>query len=49
MKTIEEILNSFSEDIDSYVECKRIVSELELIGFTADYYLDGEIFNVRKL
>jgi hypothetical protein len=45
---VQEILNTFDEDKDSYIECKRIQEELEKIGWTCDYYLDGTIFDVQE-
>ena len=46
---VKDIINSFDEDLDSYVECERIISELNLIGYTAEYYLDGVLFNITPL
>ena len=46
---VTKILNSFNEDADAYAECKRIVSELESIGWTADWGLDGELYDLKPL
>ena len=46
---VKDIINSFDEDLDSYIECERIISELNLIGYTAEYYLDGVLFNITPL
>ena len=48
-QNVKDIVDSFDEDLDSYMECERIISELNLIGYTADYYLDGVLFNVVPL
>ena len=48
-ENVKDIINSFDEDLDSYIECERIVSELNLIGYTAEYYLDGVLFNITPL
>jgi hypothetical protein len=40
------ILSSMDEDKDDYAECKRISEELKDIGWSCDYYLDAEIFDV---
>ena len=48
-ENVKDIINSFDEDLDSYIECERIVSELNLIGYTAKYYLDGVLFNITPL
>jgi hypothetical protein len=47
-KEVQDILNSFDENIDIYHEAKRMVIELNNIGWTAEYYLDGELYNIRK-
>ncbi len=44
-----DILNSFNEDADAYAECKRIVSELESIGWTAEWGLDGELYDLKQI
>jgi len=46
---VKTILASFDEDNDAYNECERIVKELNAIGWNADYYLQGELFNLQKL
>lgn len=38
---VKDILDTFNEEKDSYKECERIIEELNKIGYTADYYLDG--------
>lgn len=48
-KKIQDILKSFDENADAYRELKRIVEELEQHGFTFDYYLDAEPYNLRKI
>lgn len=48
-ENVRDIINSFDEDLDSYIECERIISELNLIGYTAEYYLDGVLFNITPL
>lgn len=48
-ENVQSILNSFDEDRDGYAECKRIVTELEAVGYTAEYGLDAELYNLRKL
>jgi hypothetical protein len=43
---VQAVLNK--ERDDTYEDCAELVSELEAIGYTADYYLDAEIFDLRK-
>jgi hypothetical protein len=44
---VMSILETFEDN--TYDECDRIQNELEQIGYTFDYYLDAEPFNLRKL
>lgn len=47
---IKAILDSYDEDCEnSYKECERIINELENEGYTADYDLSGELFDLEKL
>lgn len=46
---VQNVINTFNEDADSYRELSRIVSELEPLGYTFDFYLDAEPFNLRKI
>lgn len=46
---VQNIISTFNEDVDSYRELSRIVSELEPLGYTFDFYLDAEPFNLRKI
>jgi len=47
-QNVKDILDTYDENIDGYLECKRIINELNLIGWTADYYLDGILFDLKK-
>ena len=47
---VQAILESFDEESpNTYAELDRLVNELESIGYTFDYGLDAEPFNLRKL
>lgn len=47
---VQAILMDFNEDADNiYIECKETVKKLELQGYTADYGLDGNLFDLKKL
>jgi hypothetical protein len=41
------VINTFEDN--TYEECERIKNELEQIGYTYEYGLDAEPFNLRKL
>lgn len=45
---IKDIVDSWDDNKDLYVECRRIQRELESNGYTCDYGLDGQVFDVRK-
>jgi len=44
-----EVLNKFNESENDYQSCQRLVCELEAIGYTCEYGLDAEPFNLIKL
>lgn len=46
---VKTILGTFDENKDGYAECARMVNELNLIGWTAEYYLDAELYDVKPI
>lgn len=46
-KDVLDILTTFEDN--TYEECERIKNELEQIGYTFEYGLDAEPFNLKKL
>lgn len=46
---VNAILDTFDENEDGYAECARIVNELNLIGWTAEYYLDAELYDIKPI
>ena len=46
---VKNIVDSWDEDMELYAEAKRIRRELEVIGWTCEYGLDGMIHTVRQL
>lgn len=46
---VKAILDTYNEHKDAYKECERIIEELNKIGYTADYYLDGVLFDVKRI
>ena len=44
---VAEILDTFEDN--TYNECERILSLIEPIGYTFDYYLDATPYNLRKI
>ena len=47
-ENVKSILNSFDFDSDPYKECDRLLNELEPLGYSFDYGLDGEPYNLYK-
>ena len=35
--------------VDDYDHCSMLVADLEVVGYTCDYYLDGVPFNLTKI
>ncbi len=45
---VKDILDSFDMNIDAYQACDEVIDKLDDIGWTADYGLSGEIYDVKK-
>ncbi len=46
---VQLILDKFSESENDYENCANLVEELEMVGWTCDYYLDAEPYGLRPL
>lgn len=47
---VQDILLSFDEEENGmYNECKRVIALLEQNGYTADYDLSGQLFDLEPL
>jgi hypothetical protein len=46
---VTAILEKFDSDILSYKNCENLISELEKIGYSCEYDLSGELFNLIKI
>lgn len=47
---VKLILDKHQENWDdTYENCSNLKAELETVGYTIDYYLDGTPFNLKKL
>jgi hypothetical protein len=44
---VKAIVDTYDDNENLYEECHRIQKELEHIGWTCDYGLDGEVYYVR--
>ena len=43
------ILENFGSEPCSYKNCENLITELKKIGYSCEYGLDGEPFNLVKL
>jgi hypothetical protein len=47
---VQIVLESFDEDTaNTYHELDRLLSELEPLGYTFDYYLDADPYGLRPI
>jgi hypothetical protein len=46
---VTAILENFDSDILSYKNCENLITELEKIGYSCEYDLSGEPFNLIKI
>lgn len=46
---VKAIVDTYDDNENLYEECHRIQKELEHIGWTCDYGLDGEVYDVRVI
>tara|TARA_R110000868_G_scaffold407902_1_gene689890 strand:- start:40 stop:264 length:225 start_codon:yes stop_codon:yes gene_type:complete len=45
---VQAILETFNEESpNTYLELDRLTNELDVIGYTFDYYLDAEPYGLR--
>lgn len=45
---VQEVLAECDEDGDPYEECRKLEKALEPLGYTFEWGLDGEPFNLQK-
>ena len=47
---VQAVLETFNEDCtNTYHELDRLLSEIEPMGYTIDYYLDAEPYGLRPI
>ena len=46
---VQQILTKFFEEDNTYDTCARLVDELNEVGYTIDYGLDADPYDLRKL
>jgi len=45
---VKAVVDSWDDNKNLYAECARIKYQLEEIGWTCDYGLSGEVYDVRE-
>ncbi len=45
---VQTIINSFDDNKGLYRECERLLIELEPLGYSFEYGLDGSPYNLTK-
>jgi hypothetical protein len=48
-KEVQEVLEKYSEMDNTYENCNTLIDELNKVGYTCEYYLDGIPTNLKKL
>lgn len=46
---VQNILAKYDNDDNTYENCENLVADLETVGYTCDYELDGVPFDLRKI
>lgn len=48
-ESVQQVLNQFSEQEQTYENCAALQKALEPLGYTFDYYLDAVPTDLRKI
>lgn len=48
-QNVQEVFETFDEEVDPYYELARITKEIEPMGYMFDYYLDAEPYGLRPI
>jgi hypothetical protein len=46
---VQAILDSWDDNEELYSECERLLQELAVHGYTADYGLDGQLVDLKRI
>ena len=46
---VQAVLDTFSEDANPYWELDRMLKQINLLGYTFDYFLDAEPYALRPI
>jgi hypothetical protein len=48
-KEVQNILSKYDDSDQTYINCEKLKNDLEKVGYTCDYYLDAQPFDLKKL
>lgn len=48
-QNVKDVLDKFAESENDYESCADLVEALNEVGWTCEYYLDAEPFNLRRI
>jgi hypothetical protein len=46
---VQQVLEKYSNDDNDYSNCENLIKDLNDIGYTCDYGLDGVPFDLQKI
>ena len=46
---VKDVLEKYKDFNPTYDECRAMLKDMEAIGYTFDFYLDAEPYNLRKI
>lgn len=46
---VKSIINSYENEENDYNTCQRLIDDLEEVGYTCEFGLDAEPFNLQKI
>lgn len=46
---VQEVLEKHSSMENSYEDCNKLIVELEAVGYTCDYGLDGVPYDLKQI
>lgn len=47
-ESVREVLNRHGE-VETYEDCEALVKDLEAVGYTCEYGLDGSCYDLKKI
>lgn len=48
-QNVQDVLKKYEDWDATYEECRAMLIDMEAVGYTFEYYLDAEPFNLRRM